>query len=138
MGPRTVPCGTPEVTAAVNDLLPSRTTSWVRIIMDYHWWCCTKSWHRDYPVCDSGRKATSCRFFSAKLRGRQGTWLQCQVEAFSIAVATKHFNPNIIQSKDMVCILTDSKPCALAFEKIHRGECSASQRVSTYLPCVSR
>ena len=32
MGPRTVPCLTPEVTAAVNDLLPSRTTSWVRLL----------------------------------------------------------------------------------------------------------
>ena len=32
MGPRTVPCGTPEVTAAVNDLLPSRTTSWVWLL----------------------------------------------------------------------------------------------------------
>ena len=32
MGPRNVPCGTPEVTAAVNDLLPSRTTSWVRLL----------------------------------------------------------------------------------------------------------
>ena len=32
MGPRTVPCGTPEVTAAVNDLLPWKITSWVRLL----------------------------------------------------------------------------------------------------------
>ena len=37
-----------------------------------------------------------------------------------------------------MCILTNSKPCVQAFEKLCRGEFSASPRVSTYLSCVNR
>ena len=77
-------------------------------------------------------------FFSAKLHGRQVTWLPCEVEALSIATATKHFSPYIIQSCHPVCILTDSKPCVQAYEKLCRGEFSASPRVSTFLTTVSR
>lgn len=77
-------------------------------------------------------------FFSAKLRGRQVSWLPCEIEALSIAVATKHFSPYIIQSNNNACILTDSKPCVQAFEKLCRGEFSASPRVSTFLSTVSR
>ena len=77
-------------------------------------------------------------FFSAKLRGRQPTWLPCEVEALSISASTKHFSPLIIQSKHHACILTDSKPCVQAFEKLCRGEFSASPRVSTFLSTVSR
>jgi hypothetical protein len=77
-------------------------------------------------------------FFSAKLRERQFTWLPCEVEALSIAVAIKHFSPYIIQSSHKACILTDSKPCVQAFEKLCRGEFSSSPRVSTFLSAVSR
>ncbi|XP_066019216.1 uncharacterized protein [Pocillopora verrucosa] len=77
-------------------------------------------------------------FFSAKLRGTQTTWLPCEVEALSIAAATKHFSPYLIQSSNKACILTDSKPCVQAYEKLCRGEFSASPRVSTFLSVVSR
>ena len=77
-------------------------------------------------------------FFSAKLRGRQSTWLPCEVEALAIAVSIKHFSPYIIQSHHKPCILTDSKPCVQAFEKLCRGEFSASPRVTTFLSAVSR
>ena len=77
-------------------------------------------------------------FFSTKLRGSQPTWLPCEVEALAIAVATKHFSPYLIQSLHKACILTDSKPCVQAFEKLCRGEFSASPRVSTFLSTVSR
>ncbi|KAJ8383044.1 hypothetical protein SKAU_G00038220 [Synaphobranchus kaupii] len=77
-------------------------------------------------------------FFSAKLRGSQTTWLPCEVEALSIAAATKHFSPYIVQSGVNACILTDSKPCVQAYEKLCRGEFSASPRVSTFLSVVSR
>lgn len=77
-------------------------------------------------------------FFSAKLRGTQTTWLPCEVEALSIAASTKHFSPFIIQSNKNACILSDSKPCVQAFEKLCRGEFSASPRVSTFLSVVSR
>ena len=46
-------------------------------------------------------------FFSAKLCGSETSWLPCEVEALSIAIAIKHFSPYIIQSSKMTCILTD-------------------------------
>ena len=77
-------------------------------------------------------------FFSAKLRGSQTTWLPCEVEALSIATATKHFSPYIIRSNTNTCILTGSKPCVQAHEKLCRGKFSASPCVSTFLFVVSR
>ena len=77
-------------------------------------------------------------FFSAKLRERQVKWLPCEIEALSIALAIKHFSPYIIQSQHKACILTDSKPCVQAFDKLCRGEFSASPRVSTFLSTASR
>ena len=77
-------------------------------------------------------------FFSAKLRGRQMTWIPCELEALSISAAVKHFSPYIIQSHRNTCVLTDSKPCVQAFEKLCRGEFSASPRVSTFLSTVCR
>ena len=77
-------------------------------------------------------------FFSAKLRGSQATWLPCEIETLAIASATKHFSPYLIQSRHKACILTDSKPCVQAYERLCRGEFSASSRVSTFLSTVSR
>ena len=61
-------------------------------------------------------------FFSAKLRKHQVAWLPCEIEALGIAAAVKHFSPFIIQSTQQACLLTDSKPCVQAFEKLCRGE----------------
>ena len=77
-------------------------------------------------------------FFSAKLRGRQISWLPCEMEALSIAAAIRHFSPYIVQSVHNTSILTDSKPCVQAHEKLCRGEFSVSPRVSTFLSVVSR
>ncbi|MCG7876681.1 MAG: RNase H-like domain-containing protein [Candidatus Thiodiazotropha endolucinida] len=77
-------------------------------------------------------------FFSAKLRKHQVAWLPCEVEALGIAAAVKHFSPFIIQSKLKACVLTDSKPCVQAIDKLARGEFSASPRVSSFLSTVSR
>ena len=76
-------------------------------------------------------------FFSAKLRKHQVNWLPCEVEALCIA-SVKHFSPYIIQSKYQPCLLTDSRPCVQAFEKLCRGEFSASPRVTSFLSVVSR
>ena len=85
-----------------------------------------------------GQKLHLAGFFSAKLLGTQSTWLPCEVEALSIAFATRHFSPFLIQSQHKACILTDSKPCVQANEKLCRGEFSTSPRVSTFLSTVSR
>ena len=77
-------------------------------------------------------------FFSAKLRKHQVTWLPCEVEALSIAASVKHFSPFIIQSQHPTTVLTDSKPCVQAIDKLCRGEFSASPRVTSFLTTVSR
>lgn len=77
-------------------------------------------------------------FFSARLRKHQNDWLPCEIEALAIATAVKHFAPYISQASSQVCVLTDSKPCVQAFEKLGRGEFSASPRVSTFLSTISR
>ena len=76
--------------------------------------------------------------FSVKLRAQHIRWLPCQVEALGIASAVKHFAPFITQSLHPVSVLTDSKPCVQAYEKLCRGEFSNSQHVSTFLATASR
>lgn len=66
------------------------------------------------------------------------TWIPCELEALAISAAVKHFSPYIIQSDKNTCILTDSKPCVQAHEKLCRGEFSASPRVSTFLSTMCR
>ena len=77
-------------------------------------------------------------FFSAKLKKHQASWLPCEIEALSIAAAVKHFAPYIIQATSKSCVLTDSKPCVQAFEKLCRGQFSSSPRVTSFLSIVSR
>ena len=77
-------------------------------------------------------------FFSAQIRKHQLGWLPCEIEALAIATAVKHFAPYITQSTSLACVLTDSKPCVQAFDKLGRGEFSASPRVTTFLSTISR
>ncbi len=77
-------------------------------------------------------------FVSAKLRKHQVTWLPCEIEALSIATSMKHFSPYIIQSSQPACLLTDSKPCGQAVEKLCGEEFSDSPRVTSFLSIVSR
>ena len=85
-----------------------------------------------------GDRTLLAGFFCAKLRKHQLGWLPCEIEALGIATAVKHFAPYITQSASPVCVLTDSKPCVQAFEKLSRGEFSASPRVTTFLATISR
>ncbi len=85
-----------------------------------------------------GEKLLIAGHFSAKLRKNQIHWLPCEIEALAIAAALKHFGPYIVQSSQKACVLTDSKPCVQAFEKLCRGEFSASPRVTTFLSTASR
>ncbi|CAC5371049.1 unnamed protein product [Mytilus coruscus] len=80
----------------------------------------------------------SPNYEGAKLRKHQVLWLPCEIEALSIAASVKHFSPFIIQSKLQANVLTDSKPCVQGFEKLCRGEFSASPRVTSFLSVVSR
>ena len=77
-------------------------------------------------------------FFSAKLRKHQVTWLPCEIEALATGAAIRHFASFIIQSPHTTEVLTDSRPCVQAYEKLKRGEFSASSRVIIFLSTVSR
>ena len=77
-------------------------------------------------------------FYSAKLRSHQVKWLPCEVEALGIGAAIKHFSPYIVQSTHRAHVLTDSKPCVQAFQRLQRGEFSASPRVTTFLTAAHR
>ncbi|CAC5401565.1 unnamed protein product [Mytilus coruscus] len=81
-------------------------------------------------------KVSLAGFFSSQLR--KVLWLPCKIEALSIAAIGNHFSPFIIQSQLQVNVLTNSKPCVQGFEKLCRGEFSASPRVTTFLSVVSR
>ena len=85
-----------------------------------------------------GGKPQLAGFFSAKLKKHQVSWLPCEVEALGIATAIKHYSPFIIQSKHQACVLTDSKPCVQAIDKLCRGEFSSSPRITSFLSIVSR
>ena len=84
-----------------------------------------------------GDRTLLAGFFSAQLRKHQVRWLPCEIEALGIAAAVKHFAPYIAQSTSAINVLTDSKPCVQAFEKLGRGEFSASPRVTTFLSTIS-
>lgn len=79
-----------------------------------------------------------CGFFNAKLKKHQVTWLPCETEALCIGAAVRHFSPLIIQSQHQCHVLTDSKPCVQAYQKLNHGEFSTSARVSTFLSLLSR
>ena len=85
-----------------------------------------------------GEKTLLGGFYNAKLPKFQQKWLPCEQEGIAIGMALKHFSPLIIQSSHKPCILTDSKPCVDAVEKLSRGEYSASARLTTFLSSVSR
>ena len=77
-------------------------------------------------------------FFSAKLRKHQVTWLPCEIEALAIGAANRHFAPYISQSPHTIELLSDSRPCVQAYEKLKIGQFSTSSRVTTLLSTVSR
>ena len=75
--------------------------------------------------------------FSQKLREHQIGWQPCEHEALAITASVKHFSPYVRQSKNPLQILTDNKPCVQAFNKLRKGQFSASSRISTFLSCLS-
>ena len=76
-------------------------------------------------------------FFSFKLKEHQCKWLPCELEALAISSAADHFSPFIRECKSPSQILTDSKPCVQAWNKLQKGLFSASARVSTFLSTLA-
>ena len=82
-------------------------------------------------------KRLAARFFSAKLKEHQIGWMPCEHEALAIASSVNHFSPYIRDAKEPTQVLTDSRPCVLAYHKMCKGQFSASARVSTFLSTLS-
>ena len=109
-----------------------------RPIVDRDRWRSQRPKYRCHPVREmQGHLASSWLLQRKAKRIADNIWLPCEIEALSTATATKHFSPYIIQSNTNTCILTDSKPCVQAYEKLCRGEFSASPRVSSFFPRLS-
>ena len=77
-------------------------------------------------------------YFNAKRKSYQDAWLPCEAEALCIGVSVKFFAPYIIQSNHQTTILTDSKACVQASQKLRKGLFSVSPRISTFLSSLSR
>lgn len=77
-------------------------------------------------------------FFNARLRKGQKLWLPCELEALCIMAAVKYYDPYLIQSRQPPTVLTDSKACVQAANKLERGEFSTSPRITTFLPTITR
>ena len=76
-------------------------------------------------------------FYSFKLKTHQIGWLPCELEALAITAGVKHFAPYSRESHYPMQVLSDSKPCVLAYKRLCSGQFSASARVSTFLSCIS-
>ena len=64
-------------------------------------------------------------------------WYPCELEALAIASAVNNFSTYARESIHPLQVLTDSKPCVQAFDKLCKGHFSASARVSTFLSTLS-
>ena len=89
-----------------------------------------------YTVRDG--KPKLAEFFNAKLPAFQSRWLPCEVEGIAIGTALHHFAQYILESKHKPQVLTDSKPCVQAAQKMCKGQFSSSARLSTFLSAVSQ
>ena len=88
--------------------------------------------------CERQGKPMLSGFFNAKVPEYQTRWLPCELEGLAVAASLNHYAPYIIQSKKKPQVLTDSKPCVQAVQKLRRGEFSASARLTSFLSAVSR
>ena len=78
-------------------------------------------------------------YFSQQIKPEQSEkWFPCEIEGLAIAAAVKFWSPYITQSRHTTQVLTDSKPCCEAYQKLCRGEFSTNARLSTFLTTVSR
>jgi len=81
------------------------------------------------------RRSTSPNISELSLKKHQASCLPWEIKALFIATAAKNFTPYITQSKTY--LLTNSKPCVQAFDKLYCGQFSSSPRVTSLFSSVS-
>ena len=77
-------------------------------------------------------------FYNSKLPNFQKKWLPCELEGLAISLALNHFSAYILNSNHRPQVLTDSKPCVDAANKLKKGQFSMSARLSTFMSTTSR
>lgn len=85
-----------------------------------------------------GGKLLLAGLFSQQLSPTYMKWFPCEIEGITIACAVKFFDGFIVQSKHRTQVLTDSKPCVDAYNKLLRGQFSSNARLSTFLSAACR
>ena len=90
-----------------------------------------------YYIYNRDDKRLLAGYFSMKLKDHQIGWMPCEHEALAIAAGIKHFAPYIRESLHDMQVLSDSKPCVQAYQKLCKGNFSASSRISTFLSTLS-
>ena len=85
-----------------------------------------------------GGKPILAGYFNQSIKKDQCRMIPCEAEALAISASIKHFSYYITQSSKRTRILTDSRPCVLAYRKLMRGEFSSSSKVTTFLSLASR
>ena len=63
--------------------------------------------------------------------------MPCEHEALAITAGISHYSPYIRENQHRMQVLTDSRPCVQAYQKLCKGYFSASARVSTFLSTLS-
>lgn len=76
-------------------------------------------------------------YFSAKLKPYQQRWLPCEVEGIAISAAVQNWSKLIHESQHYTQVLSDSKPCIQAYNKLKRGQFSSSSRVTAFLSTLA-
>ena len=85
-----------------------------------------------------GGKPILAGYFNCSMKKNQSNIIPCEAEALAINASIKHFSYFIVQSSKKTRVLTDSRPCVLAYRKLLRGEFSSSPKVTTFLTIASR
>ena len=71
-----------------------------------------------YDIVQRKGKMLLVGFYGACLVKHQIGWIPCEIKALNIATMIKHFSPYIVDSNHPTCVMMDSRPCVLTYEKL--------------------
>ena len=84
---------------------------------------------------DGEWKLVEC--FSFKINASLKNFWACELEGFADGAAAKKFKHYILESHQDTIILTDSRPCYLAYQLLKKGKMSTSPRLNVFFATMS-
>ena len=75
--------------------------------------------------------------YSFKIKDNLNNWYVCELEGFADATAARKFKHYILESNQETIILTDNRPCFLAWSLMKKGKLSASLRLNVFFANLS-